>query len=68
MELTKTIWSHSQLSYKARKKHCRVSYLKGKANRKEHMEDSSRTYHLIMSTFSLFHFVALMKILASISW
>ena len=34
MELTKTIWSHGQLSYKARKKHCKVSYLKGKANKK----------------------------------
>ena len=53
-------------SLQARKNHCKVTYLNWKANRKEHTEDLklSATYHLIMSIFSLFHFVASMKFLA----
>ena len=64
MELTKNTSPHSQLFIRLKKKeHCKVSYFNWKGNTRKKL---SRFYHLIMSIFSLFHFVASMKILASI--
>ena len=50
----------------AEKNHRKVTYLKWKANRKEHRKKLSTNHHLIMSMFSLFHFVAFMTFLALI--
>ena len=68
MELTKNTSSDCQLSYKLdKKKYCKVTYLNRKGGTKElHERSSLELIFLTMSVFSLFHFVALMKILASI--
>ena len=68
VKLTKNTSSHSQLSYKlGKKKHCKVNYINSKKKAERNTRKKfSRTYHLIMSIFSLFHFVASMKTLASI--
>ena len=40
MELTKNTSSHSQLSCKLKKKHCKVTYFNWKGNTKEHKEEA----------------------------
>ena len=54
--------SNNQLSYKLEKQNCKVSYLNWKGNTKNKRKKVSRTYHLVMSIFRLFHFFACMKI------
>ena len=67
MELTKNTSSDSQLFYKLEKNNIVKSLtLTGKETQRNKRKKRSRTYHLIMSVFSLFDFVASMKILASI--
>ena len=70
MEVTKNNRSHSQLSFKLEKKHCNLSYctLTGKQRERNTGNKLSRSYNLIMSIFSSFHFVAVMKIVATIRW
>ena len=58
MELTGKSSSQSQLSY--RKKHCKVTYLNWKANRKEHTEEvlnnlSSDNVYVLLVSFCRFH-------------
>ena len=66
-ELTKNTSSLSQLSYKLEKDIVKLLTLTGKETQRNTRKKLSRTYHLIMSIFSLFYFVGSMKILASIS-
>ena len=68
MGLTKNTLSHSQLSCKLEKKVVNGLTLNRKETKRNTRKKISRTYHLIMSIFSLVHFVASMKILALIRW
>ena len=70
LELTKNNWSHSQLSYKIERNIMNSKWLTltGKQAQRNTPKKLSRSYHLIMSIFSSFHFVAVMKILASKRW
>ena len=66
MELSKNSSCHSHLSYKVERNIVKRFTLTGKQTERNTRKKFSRTYHLIMSIFSLFHFVTSMKILASI--
>ena len=64
----KLLVSQSIFSYKLEKKNIvKCLTLTAKETQLNTRKKVSRTYHLIMSIFPLFHFVAFMKILASIS-
>ena len=68
-KLTKNTSSHSQLSYKLEKKNIvKWLTLTGKETKRNTRKKLSRSNHLMMSIFSLFRFIASMKILTSISW
>ena len=60
MYFPKNTSSHSQLSYKLKKKHFKVSYLNWKGNTKEHTEEalynlSSANVYLLFVSFCHFH-------------
>ena len=60
MELTKNTSSHSQQSYKLKKKHGEVTYLNWKENTKENTEEtlcnlSSDNVYLLLVSFRRFH-------------
>ena len=60
MELTKKNSSHSQPSFNLEKKHCKVTYLKWKGNRKEHTVEafynlSYDNVYLLFLSFFCFH-------------
>ena len=67
MALTKNTSSHSQLCYKLEKKNIvKCLTITGKETQRNTPKKLSTTCHVITSIFSLFNFVASMKILASI--
>ena len=66
MEGTKNYWSHSQLSCNLERNIVKLLILTGKQTERNTRRKLSTTYSLIMSIFSSFHFVASMKMLASI--
>ena len=67
MDLTKKEFSHSQLSYNLERNIVKCLTLNGKQTERNTRKKISLTYLLIMCIFSLFHFVAFMKLLALIS-
>ena len=64
MELTKNNWSDRQLSYKLERNIVKGLTLTGKQTKRNTRRNFSKGYHLIMSIFSSFHFVVVMKILS----
>ena len=67
MELTKNTSSRSQLSYKLEQKVVKGLTLIGKKTQRKTLNKLSRTYHVTMFFFFLFHLFASIKILDSIS-
>ena len=67
MELTKNTSSHGQPFCKVERNIAMCLTLIWKETQRNTPKKLSRTYHLIMSIFSLFHFVAFMKLFATIS-
>ena len=67
MELTKNNSYHSQLSDNLKRDLVKLLTLTGKQRERNTQRKLSTTYQLIMSIFSLFHFVASMKLLVLIS-
>ena len=65
-ELTKNNSSHSQSSYNLERNRVKRLTLTGKQTERNTRKKLSTTCYLIMSIFSLLHFVASMKLLASI--
>ena len=68
MEITKNNSCHSQLSYSLKRKIVKWLTLSGKETERITEKKLSTIYHLKMSIFFLFHFVASIKPLASIRW
>ena len=66
MESNKNNSSHSQLSYNLERNIVKRLTLTAKQTENNTRKKSSTTYHMIMSIFSLLHFVASIKRLASI--
>ena len=66
MELTKNNSCHSQLSHNLERNIVKLLTLTGKQTERSPRKKLSTTFHVIMSLFSLFHFVTSMKLLASI--
>ena len=64
--LTKNNWSYSQLSGKLERNIVKRLTLTRKQTERNTRKKLPRSYHLIMSIFSSFHFVAVMNILTSI--
>ena len=64
--LTKNNWSYSQLSCKLERNIVKRLTLTRKQTERNTRKKLSRSYHLIMSIFSLFHCFASIKILALI--
>ena len=67
MELTKNNSYHSQLSDNLERNIVKLLTLTGKQTERNTQRKPSTTYQLITSIFSLFHFVASMKLLVLIS-
>ena len=67
MELTKNNSYHSQLSDNLERNIVNLLTLTGKQTERNTQRRLSTTYQLIMSIFSLFHFVASVKLLVLIS-
>ena len=68
VELRKNNSCHSQLSYKLERNIVKLLTLAGKQTERITQKKLSTIYHVILSIFSLFHFYASMKPLASIRW
>ena len=66
MELTKNTSCHSQLSYNLERNIVKLLTLTGKQTERTIQKKLSTIYHLIMSVFYLFYFLAFMNLLASI--
>ena len=67
MELTKNNMYRSKLSYNLQRNIVNLLTLTGKQTERNTQRKLSTTYQLIMSIFSLFHFVASVKLLVLLS-
>ena len=68
VELAKNNLCHSQLSYNLERNIVKWVTITAKQTERITQKNLSKIYHLIMSIFSLFHFVASMKPLALNRW